>query len=102
MHEGSPIKTSLRTILIVVFFCASSFAYAVAITAVGNHSEFARVVTALVSIVAMSIGASATCATIAFDRTGTRRSAERAAIYGFAGFVAFGILIGLALMPRVR
>lgn len=88
--------------MIIVFFCASSFAYVIAAAGVGNHSELTRLVSALVSLVAMTIGASATCATIAFDHSGTRRSAERAAIYGFAGFVAFGILIGLALIPRVR
>ncbi len=96
------MKTSLRTILISVFFCASCFAHAVAFDDGGNHSVISRLTTAVVSFVAMQIGASAACASIAFDRSRTRRSAERAAVIGFTGFSALGILISIALTPRVN
>lgn len=91
------MKTSLRTVLIVMSFCASIFAYAAALAGVGHASDLTRLVMAIISFLAMSIGASASCASIALDRVGTRRWAGRAAIYGFAGFIALGILIGLAV-----
>jgi hypothetical protein len=99
-REDNPIKTSLRTIFTVTFFCASVFAFVAA--GFADAPELTRLATTLITIVAMTIGAAGTCASVAFDRNGSRRSAERAAIYGFVGFIAFGILIGIALAPRVN